>query len=418
MAIRPADVDVEVENQEYAALIDSLFPANAHFAYQMKSGTASAFFRDEPLSNAFLNLLDLLDARDASVIETLGDLDNKVDKEDGKGLSSNDFTNALKTKLESLSQIIIDDALSSDSTNPVQNKIIKGALDDKLSKTDVIKVANIDNNKTNDNAPFSAAAVMELIGDIDYSSFLTASDVQSSLTGIATLPPSVQAVVTALAGKVDSESGKGLYPDTDKQKVAALESTYIKLEDERNSLTAVSPETQATTDTKVPTVAAVRAALASNTTTVDNDFSTTSENPLQNKVITNRIQSETAASYTNFKLPTIGVVSSMIAAAIETALSSYQSTDEKMKVTRITSDTNQTIPVLFGSFSANQTSEVTGTGRYNNDVNFNAYTGEFSVPFLTQTQGGNYYITSGTETPSNNMQRPIQGMHELYIQYD
>lgn len=58
-------------------------------------------------------------------------IDNiKVDKEVGKGLSSNDFTTEEKEKLARLVQIDIDSALSSTSENPVQNKIISAAITD------------------------------------------------------------------------------------------------------------------------------------------------------------------------------------------------------------------------------------------------------------------------------------------------
>ena len=63
----------------------------------------------------------------------LAKLGKKVDKEDGKGLSSNDFTKEEKEKLARLQetvQIDIDSALSSTSENPVQNKIISAAITD------------------------------------------------------------------------------------------------------------------------------------------------------------------------------------------------------------------------------------------------------------------------------------------------
>lgn len=53
---------------------------------------------------------------------------NKVDKVDGKGLSTNDYTTAEKDKLASIengaNKTIVDTALSSTSTNPVENKAI------------------------------------------------------------------------------------------------------------------------------------------------------------------------------------------------------------------------------------------------------------------------------------------------------
>lgn len=56
-----------------------------------------------------------------------------VAKESGKGLSSNDFTTDYKTKLDGIeknaNKTVTDTALSSTSTNPVQNKVICSELD-------------------------------------------------------------------------------------------------------------------------------------------------------------------------------------------------------------------------------------------------------------------------------------------------
>lgn len=59
-------------------------------------------------------------------------LDNKVDKVNGKGLSTNDYTTAEKTKLSGIetgaNKTTVDSAFSSTSTNPVQNKIINSKV--------------------------------------------------------------------------------------------------------------------------------------------------------------------------------------------------------------------------------------------------------------------------------------------------
>ena len=66
-------------------------------------------------------------------------LDNKVDKENGKGLSDTNFTQAEKEKLAGIEagankfSITIDSSLSSTSTNPVQNKVVKTELNKKAS---------------------------------------------------------------------------------------------------------------------------------------------------------------------------------------------------------------------------------------------------------------------------------------------
>lgn len=52
-------------------------------------------------------------------VETIvnGKMTSKVDKEDGKGLSTNDFTNEYKDKLDNLENITIDFATTSDIDN-------------------------------------------------------------------------------------------------------------------------------------------------------------------------------------------------------------------------------------------------------------------------------------------------------------
>ena len=57
-----------------------------------------------------------------------------MDKIEGKRLSTNDYTTTEKNKLGGIetgaNKTVVDSALSSTSTNPVQNKVIKKALDD------------------------------------------------------------------------------------------------------------------------------------------------------------------------------------------------------------------------------------------------------------------------------------------------
>lgn len=79
-------------------------------------------------------------------------LDNKVDKESGKVLSTNDYTTAEKTKLagieEGANKTVIDTELSLSSTNAIQNSAVAGSiktLDTSLGNTQTL-VAAINNN--------------------------------------------------------------------------------------------------------------------------------------------------------------------------------------------------------------------------------------------------------------------------------
>ena len=70
---------------------------------------------------------------------------NKVDKVAGKGLSTNDYTTAEKNKLagiaEGANKTVVDSALSSSSTNPVQNKAVNAAIDNLKSLVGDTKVS-------------------------------------------------------------------------------------------------------------------------------------------------------------------------------------------------------------------------------------------------------------------------------------
>lgn len=59
-------------------------------------------------------------------------LGEKVTKEEGKVLTSNDFTTELKNKLDGIAagatKVIVDSALNSTSTNAIQNKAVNTAL--------------------------------------------------------------------------------------------------------------------------------------------------------------------------------------------------------------------------------------------------------------------------------------------------
>lgn len=84
-------------------------------------------------------------------------LDKKVDSVDGKNLSSNDFTDDLKNKLDGIAEnannyslptasdtklggVIVDTELNSTSTNPVQNTAVKSAIDEINGKLSWAKI--------------------------------------------------------------------------------------------------------------------------------------------------------------------------------------------------------------------------------------------------------------------------------------
>lgn len=78
---------------------------------------------------------------DADVCNAILQVNNaKVDKVYGKGLSTNDYTTAEKNKLseieEGANKTVVDTSLETTSTNPVQNKAVKTAIDNLQASID------------------------------------------------------------------------------------------------------------------------------------------------------------------------------------------------------------------------------------------------------------------------------------------
>ena len=83
---------------------------------------------------------------DAAMSAATTAINGKVDKVTGKGLSTNDYTTNEKNKLAGIeaqaNKTTVDDALSSSSTNPVQNKVINTALAAKAEASTVTSLAS------------------------------------------------------------------------------------------------------------------------------------------------------------------------------------------------------------------------------------------------------------------------------------
>lgn len=76
---------------------------------------------------------------DLALLSDIPDTSGFVTAESGKGLSSNDFTSAYKSKLDGIAdganKTTVDSALNSTSENPVQNKAVNSALAGKANST-------------------------------------------------------------------------------------------------------------------------------------------------------------------------------------------------------------------------------------------------------------------------------------------
>lgn len=148
-------------------------------------------------------------------------LSSKVDKIDGKILSTNDYTTVEKEKLNGIetgaNKTIVDVALNSNSENTVQNKAISVALDGKVPTSRTINgkalTANITLSASDVSADASGSAAAALRDAKTYADGKVADLVNSAPTTLDTLgevaaaiqenETVVEALNSAIGNKVD-----------------------------------------------------------------------------------------------------------------------------------------------------------------------------------------------------------------------
>ena len=115
-------------NKLTSEIVESLPTENISTStiYLIKEGDTNNYKQYMYISGAWAQLSDT--NIDLSGYAKLTDLDTKVDKVAGKTLSTNDFTNVLKSKLDGIAEgankTVVDSELSTTSLNPVQNAVV------------------------------------------------------------------------------------------------------------------------------------------------------------------------------------------------------------------------------------------------------------------------------------------------------
>ena len=193
------------------------------------------------------------DLTNDSNFATTTDLDAKVDKVTGKGLSTNDYTTTEKDKLAGIengaNKTVVDTALNSTSTNPVQNKVIntkinsiQSDINSKVPSTRTVNGKALSANITLSASDVGALPNTTVIPSID--GLATETYVNNKVAGIvdsapATLdtlnelaaalgddPNFATTVATQIGNKVDKVDGKGLstndYTTAEKNKLSGI----------------------------------------------------------------------------------------------------------------------------------------------------------------------------------------------------
>lgn len=283
-------------------------------------------------------------------------LGNKVDKVSGKGLSTNDYTTTEKNKLAGIAsgatKVTVDSALSTTSTNPVQNKVLTA------------KISTIESNvtaaaATAGNAAASAAAVKsDLANYYKKTETYSQAEINNKISAIPkfgitvceALPDSNISKTTVYLLKSSKEETDNLYDEyiyvgskweklgtqtvgdiaglttrmtaaeaNINQHTSSISTINTNLTKKQDKLTAgtnitISGATISAKDTTYSAATKSAAGLMSaadktkldgiatgaNNITVDTALSATSKNPVQNMVITGQI-STLAADLTDLK---------------------------------------------------------------------------------------------------------------------
>lgn len=279
----------------------------------------------------------------------------------------------------------------------------------KLAKDDVIQKDELYNGSTltelidNDVNPLSAAAVKKYVNNVmptvpDMNDYVSKTEVQSSLSGTSTLPPSVQAV----NDKIIDSGSNSFNINTDQS--------------------TINDYTVATNNSKVPQLNLVKAlislAVQNSQIVVDTVLDSSSNNPVANSTVTTALNEK--ISYIDDYVTTNGVAAKNLTnVTIDSDLRKDFHT-----VTKVYSNTSDSgvYPIALlnktPKTTTGGTAEVTTTMIEAVGAKYDTSVGNLMIPFLTQTSGGNYYITTGTQTPTNVLSTGEHGEQEIYIQYE
>ena len=277
----------------------------------------------------------------------------KVDKVSGKELSSNDYTDAEKSKLAGIAaeanKTTVDSALSSTSTNPVQNKVINSALAGKAASSHTHSIANVSGLQSALDG--KAASGHTHAAATDGSDGFMASEDKAKLDGIASgankyTHPSYTSRSSGLYKlTVDSTGHISAASAVTKADIVALgipgqdtNTTY------GNASSSSAGLMSAADKAKLDGISS-----GANKTVVDASLSSTSTNPVQNKVINSALAGKAASSHTHGVSNISGLQDALDSKASSshthstatTSADGFMSSEDKAKLNGVASGANK-----------------------------------------------------------------------------
>lgn len=188
-----------------------------------------------------------------------------------KTINGNSLLGSGNIEIQGGSTIAVDNSLSTTSTNPVQNKVITESLNGKASQSDIpTKVSEL----TNDSDFQTASQVATAISGINVPTKVSQLENDSNFQTGTQVSNSIATATSGLATKaeLDGKQDKGDYATT-----AQLNGKQDTLVSGTNIKTVNGESLLGEGNILIKSI------------NVDSALSTTSENPVQNKVITNKV---------------------------------------------------------------------------------------------------------------------------------
>lgn len=195
------DNNYTTEEKTKLAGVEAGAEVNVQADWAETDSTSDAFIKNKPLTDVDNALSDTsTDPVQNKIIKAA--LDEKVDKIVGMQLSQNNFTNGEKEKLASIetgaTNVTVDSAISQNSDNPVSSKAIY---------TELSKKVNSSGSKQLSDENFTSEEKTKLAG---IQNGATNVSVDAAITQNSNNPVTSAAIYAELAKKVDADGGAGL----------------------------------------------------------------------------------------------------------------------------------------------------------------------------------------------------------------
>ena len=266
---------------------------NTLINYKDSNGTNNVIYPVTKKSNVIdleqdlSNMASSINSVSSTVTSLETAVDSKVDKVSGKGLSTEDFTTAEKTKLSSIEANANNYVHPTNSGNKhipsggTSGQILGWAADGTAQWVDNSGGESYSDATTTTHGLMSAADKSKLDGIEDNA---TAVTVDSSLSSLSENPVQNKVVNAALGDKVDKVTGKGLSTnDFTAEYKAVLDGLDTVLDRKVDVINGKGLSTEDYTTNEKSKLAAIEA--GANRTIVDNALSGSSTNPVQNRVV-------------------------------------------------------------------------------------------------------------------------------------